>query len=209
MRECSVCGIGRRCDEFASVNGYIRNVCRECRNRQRRRCTSEAMSNDDASETVSIGASTVSHHPPLLLPSIVGGASRAGVVPEAGVCDMHDDQEGRLRIIEGQMRALTDEHRKGSMPSIGRRLVGLEHEMQSLRGVKGCACSEPRDPFCQLWVGLVCATLVFVLLRWVEGRLWPHSPADSDSDDRKGLGNGLMMPHFDVQTSPANPFYAS
>ena len=141
MRECRVCGIGRRCEEFASVNGYIRNVCRECRNRQRRQRTSEAMSNDDASETVSIGPSTFNRHPPLLLPSIVGGARPAGVVPEPpGAFDMHDEQEGRLRLIEGQLRALTYEHRTlaGSMRSSGQRLVQLEHEMQSLRGGNGC-----------------------------------------------------------------------
>jgi hypothetical protein len=190
------------------VNGYIRNVCRECRNRQRRQRTSEAMSNDDASETVSIGASSVSHNPPLLLPSIVGGASRALVEPEAGRFDMHDELDSRLRPLEEQLRALTDEHRKGSVSSIGRRLVRLEQEMQSLRGEKCCACSE-RDPFWQLLVGLVCATLVFVLLRWVEGRLWPRSAADSDTDEIKVLGNGLTMPHFDVQTSLANQFDAS
>jgi hypothetical protein len=172
MRECRVCGIGRRCEEFASVNGYIRNVCRECRNRQRRQRTSEAMSNDDASETVSIGPSTLNRHPPLLLPSIVGGASPAGVVPEPpGVFDLHDEQEGRLRLIEGQLQALTDEHRTGSMRSIGQRLVQLEHEMQSLRGaVAVCECSG-RDPLWLLFVWLACTTLMFVLLRWVEGRL--------------------------------------
>jgi len=91
--------------------------------------TSEAMSNDDASESVSIGSSTFNHHPPLLLPSIVGGARPAGVVPEPpGVFDMHDEQEGRLRLIDGQLQALTDEHRTGSMRSIGQRLVQLEHE---------------------------------------------------------------------------------
>ena len=175
MRECRVCGIGRRCEEFASVNGYIRNVCRECHNRQRRQRTSEAMSNDDASETVSIGPSTFNHHPPLLLPSIVGGARPAGVEPEPpGVFDMHDEQEGRLRLIEGQLRALTDEHRKWSMPSIGQRLVQLEHEMQSLRGGNGCECST-RDPLWVVFVWLACTTVVFVVLRWVEGRLRPKS----------------------------------
>jgi hypothetical protein len=77
-----------------------------------------------------------------------------------------------LRPIEEQLRALTDEHRKGSMPSIGQRLVQLEHEMQSLRGGNGCQCTG-RDPLGDLFVWLVCTTLVFVLLRWVEGRLWP------------------------------------
>jgi len=40
----------------------------------------------------------------------------AGVVHEPpGVFDMHDEQEGRLRLIEGQLQALTDEHRTGSI----------------------------------------------------------------------------------------------
>ncbi len=76
-----------------------------------------------------------------------------------------------LRPIEEQLRALTDEHRKGSMPSIGQRLVQLEHEMQSLRGaIAMCECSG-RDPLWHLFVWLVWTTVVFVLLRWVEGRL--------------------------------------
>jgi hypothetical protein len=77
-----------------------------------------------------------------------------------------------LRPIEEQLRALTDEHRKGSMPSIGQRLVQLEHEMQSLRSGNGCECST-RDPLWEIFIWLACTTLVFVLLRWVEGRLWP------------------------------------
>lgn len=156
------------------MNGYIRNVCRECRNRQRRQRTSEAMSNDgDASETVSIGPSTFNRHPPLRLPSIVGGARPAGVVPEPpGVFDLHDEQEGRLRLIEGQLQALTDEHRKGSMRSTGQRLVQLEHEMQSRQGGNGCQCTG-REPLWEIFVWLVCTTAMFVLLRWAEGRLWP------------------------------------
>ena len=142
------------------------------------------MSNDDASETVCIGPSALSHHPPLLLPSIVGGARPAGVVPEPpGVFDMHDEQEGRLRLIEGQLRALTDEHRTGSMRSIGQRLVQLEHEMQSLRGGNGCECST-REPLWVIFVWLVCTTVVFVLLRWVEGQLWPKKQKKTRADER-------------------------
>jgi hypothetical protein len=89
-----------------------------------------------------------------------------------------------LRPIEEQLRALTDEHRKGSMPSIGQRLVRLEHEMQSLRGGNGCECST-RDPLWEIFIWLACTTLVFVLLRWVEGWLWHRSHADSD--ERKPL----------------------
>jgi hypothetical protein len=82
-----------------------------------------------------------------------------------------------LRPIEEQLRALTDEHRKGSMPSIGQRLVQLEHEMQSLRGVNGCQCTG-RDPLWEIFVWLVCTTVVFVLLRWVEGRMWSRRSLD-------------------------------
>ncbi len=174
------------------MNGYIRSVCRECRNRQRRQRTSEGMSNDDASGTVSIGPSAFSHHPPLLLPSIVGGASPAGVAHEPpGVFDMHDEPEGRLRLIEGQLRALADEHRKGSMPSMGPRLVQLEHEMQSLRGVNGCQCTG-RDPLWEIFVWLGWTTVVFVVLRWVEGRLWPQ-PRRATGEPSSGRGHGTFL----------------
>jgi len=85
-----------------------------------------------------------------------------------------------LRPLEEQLRALTDEHRKGSMPSIGQRLVQLEHEMQSLRGAMTvCECSG-RDPLWHLFVWLACTTLMFVLLRWVEGRLLSKRKACTD-----------------------------
>ena len=51
--------------------------------------------------------------------------------------DMHSEQEGRLRLIRGQLHALTDKHRTGSMQSIGQRIVQLEYEMQTLH------CREP------------------------------------------------------------------
>ena len=173
MRECSICGVEKRGAEFGTVNGYLRNACRECRNRQRRQRTSGAMSND-ASDTASV-ASTINHHPPLL-PSIVGGASRPLITHEHSTdepanLDMSDTLEARLRPIEEQLRALTDEARKGSMPSIGQRLVQLEHEMLNIRGGNGCQCTG-RDPLRDIVVWLGWTTVVFVLLRWVEGRLW-------------------------------------
>ncbi len=81
---------------------------------------------------------------------------------------------------KNKLRALTDEHHKGSMPSIGQRLVQLEHEMQSLRGAMVvCECSG-RDPLWHLFAWLACTTLMFVLLRWVEGRVLSKGKACTD-----------------------------
>jgi hypothetical protein len=72
---------------------------------------------------------------------------------------------------------LTGEHRQGGMPSIGQRLVQLEHQVASLRGGNGCECSA-RDPLWEVFVWLVWTTVVFVVLRWVEGRLWHRRTED-------------------------------
>ena len=90
-----------------------------------------------------------------------------------------------LSHLRGKLRALTEEHRTGSVQSIGQRLVQLEHEMQSRRGaMERCGCAE-RDPLWEILVGLVWTTLVFVVLRWVEGRWLPHEPVGSE--DKKLL----------------------
>ena len=167
MRHCSICRIGRQLHEFESVRGNCwRNECRECRRVQRKQRTRTGQAMDANDDTVSI---------------VSGGA-----VTQASDADYDvstRDQEGRmrgsLRPIEEQLRALTDEHRTGSMRSIGQRLAQLEHEMQSLRGGNGCECST-RDPLWEIFIWLACTTLVFVLLRWVEGRVGPHWRADSD-----------------------------
>ena len=101
--------------------------------------------------------------------------------PPMSLAVTYSELDSRFRPLEGQLRALTDEHRKGSMPSIGPRLVQLEHEMQSLRGANGCQCTG-RDPLWEIFVWLVCTTLVFVLLRWVEGRLWPKRKSDAQAE---------------------------
>jgi hypothetical protein len=79
----------------------------------------------------------------------------------------YSELDSRIRPLEEQLRALTDEHRKGSVSSIGRQLVRLEHEMQSLRGSNACGATV-RDPSWELFVGLMCTKLAFVVLRWVE-----------------------------------------
>ena len=113
-----------------------------------------------------------------------------GAVTQASDADydvstrVHEERiRDSLRPIEEQLRALTEEHRKGSKPSIGQRLVQLEHEMQSLRGANGCECLE-RDPLWHLFVWLAWTTVVFVVLRWVEGRLWQPSVKMSASTSR-------------------------
>jgi hypothetical protein len=170
MRHCSICRVGKQLHEFESVRGNCwRNECRECRRVQRRQRT--RVTSTDASEDTA---------------SIVSG----GVVTLASDADYDGsirDQEERmrdsLRPLEEQLRALTDEHRKGSMPSIGQRLVQLEHEMQSLRGGNWCQCTA-RDPLWEVIVWLVCTTVVFVLLRWVEGRLWAKR-RETGTDERE------------------------
>ena len=157
MRHCSICRIGKQLHEFESVRGNCwRNECRECRRVQRKQRT-RATSADAHEDTASI---------------MSGGAVTHASEGDYEVTALEERIRDSLRPIEEQLRALTDEHRKGSMPSIGQRLVQLEHEMQSRRGVSGCGCME-RDPLWTLFVWLAWTTLVFVVLRWVEGRLWP------------------------------------
>ena len=171
MRHCSICRIGKQLHEFESVRGNCRrNECRECRRVQRRQRTrtglaTNANANDD--DTVSM---------------MSGGADTQATDGDYGVSvrDLEERMRDSLRPLEEQLRALTDEHRKGSMPSIGQRLVQLEHEMQSLRGaVAACECPG-RDPLWHLFVWLTCTTLMFVLLRWVEGRFLSKRNACTD-----------------------------
>jgi hypothetical protein len=104
---------------------------------------------------------------------------------DGSIRDQEERMRDSLRPIEGQLRALTDEHRTGSMRSIGQRLVQLEHEMQSLRGADGCECQcSTREPLWEIFVWLVCTTLVFVVLRWVEGQLWPKKQKKTRTDER-------------------------
>ena len=171
MRHCSICRIGKQLHEFESVRGNCwRNECRECRRAQRRQRTrtglaTNANANDD--DTASM---------------MSGGAVTQATDGDYGVSvrDLEERMRDSLRPIEEQLRALTDEHRTGSMRSIGQRLVQLEHEMQSLRGaIATCECSA-RDPLWHLFVWLACTTLMFVLLRWVEGRVMPKRKACTD-----------------------------
>ena len=156
MRHCSICRIGKQLHEFESVRGNCRrNECRECRRVQRRQRTRTGLAtnaNDD--DTASM---------------MSGGAVTQATDGDYDVSTRDQLEEARmrdsLRPIEEQLRALTDEHRTGSMRPIGQRLVQLEHEMQSLRGA--CTCSG-RDPFWDLFAWLVCTTLVFISVRWVE-----------------------------------------
>ena len=174
MRHCSICRIGKQLHEFESVRGNCwRNECRECRRVQRRQRT---RANDDTASIVSGGAVTV------LSDGDYDGSNR---VEEERMRDS-------LRPIDEQLRALTDEHRQGSMPSIGQRLVQLEHEMQSRRGaMERCGCLE-RDPLWEIFVWLGWTTVVFAVLRWVEGRLWPL-PRRSAGEPSSGRGRGPFL----------------
>ena len=121
MRHCSICRIGKQLHEFESVRGNCwRNECRECRRVQRkqRAIVTSADAHEDTASIMSGGAVTQ--------------ASDADYDVSAPV---HEERiRDSLRPIEEQLRVLTEEHRKGSKPSIGQRLVQLEHEMQSIRG---------------------------------------------------------------------------
>ncbi len=203
MREtCTRCGMEKRIEEFEVIGiNRRRGVCRDCRHRQRqqRRASSSSLAdtNEDTNEdTVSIVSQTSTYHQ--LMDGGGGGESghlRAtddyGVdhttPPPMSPAVAYNQLDARLRPLEEQLRALTEEHRKGGMPSIGQRLVQLEHEMQSLRGaIAACECSG-RDPLWHLFVWLVCTTLMFALLRWVEGRVGPHWRHGADSDERTPL----------------------
>ena len=199
MREtCTRCGMEKRIEEFEVISvNRRRGVCRDCRHRQRQqRRTSSSSLADTNEDTVSIVSQTCTYHH-----SMDGGGGESehhlrAIDDDDGVDNMtpppkspavaYRQLDARIRPLEEQLRALTDEHRQGGMPSIGQRLVQLEHEMQSLRGGNGCDCSA-RDPLWEIFVWLVWTTVVFGLLRLVEGRLWHRSPADSD--DRSSLPN--------------------
>ena len=129
-------------------------------------------------DTVSIVSQTTTYHH-----SMDGGGGESGHLratddygvdhttpPPMSPAVAYSQLDARLRPLEEQLRALTEEHRKGGMPSIGQRLVQLEHQIASLRGGNGCECST-RDPLWGILIWLACTTLVFVLLRWAEGRL--------------------------------------
>ena len=171
MRHCSICRIGKQLHEFESVRGNCRrNECRECRRVQRRQRTRTGLAtnanDDDTASMMSGGAVT----------QATDGDYDVSTRDQLEEVRMRDS----LRPIEEQLRALTDEHRTGSMRSIGQRLVQLEHEMQSLRGaIAMCECSA-RDPLWHLFVWLACTTLMFVLLRWVEGRVLPKRKGGAD-----------------------------
>ena len=147
-----------------------RNECRECRRVQRRQRTRTGLAtnanDDDTASMMSAGAVT----------QATDGDYDVSIRDQLEEARMRDS----LRPIEGQLRALTDDHRTGSMRSIGQRLVQLEHEMQSLRGaIALCECSA-RDPLWHLFVWLACTTLMFVLLRWVEGRVLSKRKGGAD-----------------------------
>ena len=175
IEEFEVIGINRR-----------RGVCRDCRHRQRQqRRTSSSSLADTHEDTVSIVSQTSTYHH-----SMDGGGGDSGesghlrAIDDDGVDHMspavaYSQLDARIRPLEEQLRALTDEHRQGGMPSIGQQLVQLEHQVASLRGGNGCECSA-RDPLWHLFVWLACTTLMFVLLRWVEGRLLSKRKACTD-----------------------------
>jgi len=186
IEEFEVIGINRR-----------RGVCRDCRHRQRqqRRASSSSLAdtNEDTNEeTVNIVSQTSTYHQ--LMDGGGGGESghqRAtddyGVdhttPPPMSPAVAYSQLDARLRPLEEQLRALTEEHRKGGMHSIGQRLVQLEHQIASLRGGNGCECST-REPLWEILIWLACTTLVFVLLRWVEGRVLSKRKACTDVTHR-------------------------
>jgi hypothetical protein len=164
MPSCRICAIDKEDEEFEMADSCRRKVCRECRTVQRRQW--RVMNSSSNGDNASIASE-----------SIMGGASEGA---EAESVASH------VRRLEGQLRALTEEHRRWGIVN-GERMVQLEQEVQSLRarGVEACT-STALDPLWRLWTVLMCTTLVFVLMRWWEGRLMAKMQAHPARESRRG-----------------------
>ena len=163
MPSCRICAIDKEDEEFEMADSCRRKVCRECRTAQRRQW--RVMNRDSNGDNASIASE-----------SIMGGASEGA---EAESVALH------VRRLEGQLRALTEEHRRWGTVS-GERMVRLEQEVQSLRarGLEACGCAA-LDPLWRLLTVLMCTTLVFVLMRWWEGRLMAKMRAHPAMEPRR------------------------
>ncbi len=159
MPSCRICAIDKEDEAFEMADSCRRKVCRECRTVQRRQW--RVMNSSSTGDNASIASE-----------SVMGGASEGA---EAESVALH------VRRLEGQLRALTEEHRRWGIVN-GERMVQLEQEVQSLRGVGGCAAL---DPLWRLLLVLMCTTLVFLLMRWWEGRLLARMQAHQARASRR------------------------
>ena len=140
---CRICSLDKANEDFSITNGYLRQICKACRNAQRRQRSSDGASVASASVDFSVG----------------GGHGGALDV------DNHREDE-QYRHIEMQLRHLTDEVRTGMVNSDGcvRRLIQMEIDIQNLKARASC----DSDPFWSIVIMLVLSTCVFVICRWLE-----------------------------------------
>ena len=141
MPRCHICSLEKTNGDFTITNGYQRQVCKACRNEQRRQRHSDCVSVASASVDFSVGR---------------GGALDV---------DNHRDDE-QHRHIDMQLRNLTAKVRTGMTNSDDcvRRLIQMEIDLQNLKARVSC----DSDPFGNILRMVVLSTVVFIILRWME-----------------------------------------
>ena len=116
-----------------------------------------------------------------------GGAVTLASEGDYEVTALEERIRDSLRPIEEQLRALTDEHRKGGIAStrMGQRLVQLEREMQSRQGaMETCECTKP-DPLWSILLIVALSTCTFIILRWLESQLASVRQARAEENHRR------------------------
>ena len=144
MPRCRICSLDKANEDFSITNGYLRQICKACRNEQRRQRSSDGASVASASVEFSVG----------------GGHG-------GGALDVDNHREDdQYRHIEIQLRHLTDEVRTGMVNIDGcvRRLIQMEIALQNLKA----HASRDSDPFWNIVLMVVLSTCVFIIYRWVE-----------------------------------------
>jgi len=138
MPRCRICSLDKTNEDFSITNGYLRQICKACRNAQRRQRSSDGASVASVDFSVGGGALDVDNH--------------------------REDEQ--YRHIEMQLRHLTDEVRTGIVNTDGcvRRIIQMEIALQNLKARASC----DSDPFWSIVVMVVLSTCVFVICRWVE-----------------------------------------
>ena len=158
MPRCRICSHDKGNDDFSITNGYLRQICKACRNEQRRQRYSDGVSVASASVDFS-----------------VGGGHGGGALD----VDNHREDE-QYRHIEMQLRHLTDEVRTGIVNTDGcvRRLIQMEIALQNLKA----HASRDSDPSWNIVLMVVLSTCVFIICRWVETTMFTaprHRRGDS------------------------------
>ena len=171
MPRCRICSLDKANEDFSITNGYLRQICKACRNEQRRQRYSDGVSVTTADYSAGGG----------------GAVTLAASDGDYDVTALEWRIRDSLRPIDEQLRVLTDEHRKGSIAStrMGQRLVQLEREMQSRRGaMETCECTKP-DPLWNILLIVALSTCMFIILRWVESQLASVRHARAEENHRR------------------------